>query len=323
MKRPITALVLTTLLLGASSSRAQQAADKASAEALFDQGRKLMAAGNSADACPKFEASQKLDPGVGTMLNLADCYEKVGRTASAWAEFREAIPAAHDAGSADREQIARARAKDLESRLSYLTVVAWKGQTVVVTRDGETLDAQLMGTAIPVDPGSHIVVATAPGKREWSTRVNVGAGGARVSVSVPILPDESKDGNTGAGALVATREDGGSTANPGGTARTLAITAGAVGVVGLAAGTIFGLKASSEWNDAKSNCHPYPYCGQDGAQHADDARGHATLATIGFVVGVAGLATGAVLWFTAPKAESEASTSVGMGLGNIVVRGRF
>src|SRR5512139_1741852 len=65
--------------LAASAARAQ-ASDKAAAEALFDEGRKLMAEGKYAAACAKLEASQKLDAGVGTQLNLADCYEKSGKT---------------------------------------------------------------------------------------------------------------------------------------------------------------------------------------------------------------------------------------------------
>jgi hypothetical protein len=135
MKRPLFSLFsLSLVFLSAASVRAAGSTDKVSAEALFDEGRKLMAAGKFADACPKFEASQELDPGVGTMLNLADCYEKTGRTASAWAEFRETVSAAHNAGSRDREEIARGRANDLEQKLysvqthgSYASVDAAAG----------------------------------------------------------------------------------------------------------------------------------------------------------------------------------------------------
>jgi uncharacterized protein HemY len=77
--------------------------DKATAEALFAEGRRLMSSGNYATACQKFAASQKLDPALGTSLNLADCYDKSGRTASAWAESRDAAAAAHRVGSKDRE----------------------------------------------------------------------------------------------------------------------------------------------------------------------------------------------------------------------------
>src|ERR1051326_9215354 len=96
-------LVVTAVLLAAPVHAEPTASDKAAAEGLFGDARKLMEAGNYREACPKLEASQRLDPGVGTLLNLADCYEHSGRTASAWMEFLEAASAARESGSADRE----------------------------------------------------------------------------------------------------------------------------------------------------------------------------------------------------------------------------
>ncbi|HEX4478015.1 MAG TPA: hypothetical protein VH142_23165 [Polyangiaceae bacterium] len=297
--------------------------DIASAEALFDEGRKLMQSGQYSEACAKFESSQKLDPGVGTMLNLADCYEKVGKTATAWAEFREAISAAHTAGSADRATIAQQRAAALEPKLSYVTIVGWKGQTVVVTRDGTPVDAAMVGAAIPVDPGRHVIEASAPGKRTWSTSVDVGANGDRVSVSVPILPDEAGAAPVPVSPPPPSTEPASSAEqHPGSTQRTVAIVAGSVGVAGVVVGTIFGIRASSKWSDAKSHCDPYPYCGASGVDAANSARSSANIATVAFIVGAAGIAGGAVLWFTAPRA-TEGPVALGIGPGNLLVRGRF
>ena len=164
--------------------------DKTTAEALFSEGRKLMAAGKYAEACPKLEASLKLDSGVGTMLNLAECYEKNGQTASAWTEFREAISAARDAGSKDRADLARTRAAALEPKLSRLTVVVPKGQVATVTRDGAQVESAAFGTPVPIDPGKHVIAASAPGKRKWSTSIDV-TPAAQVSVDVPALADEA------------------------------------------------------------------------------------------------------------------------------------
>ena len=75
------------LLLVVAPARAQAptSTDKVAAEALFEEGRRLVAAGSFVDACPKFADSQRLDPSPGTLLNLASCYEKLGRSATAWA----------------------------------------------------------------------------------------------------------------------------------------------------------------------------------------------------------------------------------------------
>src|SRR5260221_8939712 len=117
-------ILVSVISLGALSASAEPTPnDKLTAEALFSDGRKLMTAGKFRQACPKFEASLKLDPGVGTMLNLGDCYEKNQQSASAWAQFREASAAARAAGSREREELARQRAAALEPKLSRLTII--------------------------------------------------------------------------------------------------------------------------------------------------------------------------------------------------------
>ena len=81
--------MLSLVAAGVLATPAARAADTAAAQSLFSDARKLMLAGNFADACPKREESEKLDPGMGTLYNLGDCYEHVGKTASAWAAFDE------------------------------------------------------------------------------------------------------------------------------------------------------------------------------------------------------------------------------------------
>jgi hypothetical protein len=323
---------LSLLMVSVAHSAHAQAGNKAAAEALFDEGRRLMAADQFAAACAKFEASQALDPGVGTSLNLADCYEKSGRTASAWAQFRETMSAAHKAGSSERERIARQHVQSLEPKLSYLTIATWKGQDVQVTRDGITVDAAVLGTAIPVDPGEHVVAASAANKRAWSTTVSVGATADRISVAVPILPDEPVAAElptpplTPAPAPVATLTTSTTTSrtdsNPGATQRTIAIVTAAVGVVGIATGTVFGIKTASTWSDAKADCHPYPHCSDAGRKLSQDAQSSGTISTVAFIVGGLGIAAGAVLWFTAPS-RSETQVSLAIGPGSVDLHGRF
>ena len=328
----IVLIVLTGLFAGAATvasvARADDSGDKAAAEALFDEARRLMAKGSYAQACPKLEASQKLDPGVGTMLNLADCYEKSGRTASAWAQFRETASAAHKAGSLDREEIARSRARDLEPKLSYLTIVTWQGQEVHVTRNGSAMDAAALGTPIPVDPGTHVIAANAEGKRSWSTTVEVAPGSGTTRVAVPILADDAVA--AGAPPPQATANASASSGGPpsdrgsdGSTQRILAGVVGGVGVVGVVIGSVFGLKAISDWDDAKANCNPYPNCGAKGKQLGDDAKSEGTISTVAFAVGAAGIAGGLILWFTAPDGDGGAQAALGIAPGRVLVHGRF
>src|SRR6478752_6509904 len=98
------------------------ASDKAAAEALFDQGVRLMKQNSFAEACPKLEESERIDPAVGTLLYLGECYERAGKTASAWATFREAASLANNMNQGDRARVAGSRAQDLEPRLSRLSI---------------------------------------------------------------------------------------------------------------------------------------------------------------------------------------------------------
>lgn len=328
LPRPLVAsvtLAATLLVLASSASAQATGAARASAEALFEEGRRLMAEGKLAEACPKLESSQRLDPGVGTLLNLADCYSKLGRTASAWAAFREAGSAARAQGSAEREAVARERASALEPQLSYLTIVQWKGQSVTITRNGEQVDPAMLDTPMPVDPGEHTIVAAAPGKREWSTKVDVGPNGQRASVTIPILPDEPIVQVATPAAAAQPGVDAGSSSS-GDTQRWLAVGAGVVGVAGIVIGTVFGLQAGSKWDDAQA-CDKDPSCPNAGTL-SDDASSAATISTVGFVVGGLGIAGGLALWLTAPDSESSATASragvsVGLGLHGVSVSGRL
>src|SRR5215831_11151206 len=95
--------------LHAGAAHAANEVDEAAARVLFGEGRRLAGTGDYAGACPKFEESFRLDPGIGTGFNLADCWEHLGRTASAWGRFLGVAAAAKAAGQTEREQVARAR----------------------------------------------------------------------------------------------------------------------------------------------------------------------------------------------------------------------
>lgn len=195
----LTASIALATLHG--TARAQSAEDKAAAEASFEEGRKLVAAGNFQEACPKFEASQHLDPAPGTELNLADCYEKLGRFASAWGMFQQAGDDERRAGDGDAEKVARDRAKALVPKLSRLTIQLPKDAIpgLAITRNDEAVRPELLGTAMPVDAGAQHLVATAPGRIAWTSDVTVQVGDS-VVIPLPALPIDPNATTTGPGA---------------------------------------------------------------------------------------------------------------------------
>lgn len=304
------------------SASAQSAGDKAAAEALFDKGKKLLKEKNYSEACPTLEESQKLDPGVGTLLYLAECYEQSGKTASAWATFREAAGLAKIASDTKREKIARTRADRLESKLSKLVLsvpAAAQVEGLVVLRDGAEVIGALWGTAIPVDPGKHVIEARAPGKLDYKAEVDVPAGAENTTFAIPALedkpeptkppvtelPEETPEPTPAPPPVTSEEPDSGSGQ------RTLGIVVGVVGLLGLGAGTVFGLQAKSKDSDADANCRPGDpgRCNQTGVDLGREAEDAATLSTIAFGVGTLALAGGIILYATAPSDSSGAEGS--------------
>jgi hypothetical protein len=186
------ALVLAVLLVP-FAARAQTT-DPQLAQSLFDQARQLMTAQKYKEACPLFAESQRLDPGGGTLLNLAMCHEAEGKTATAWTEFNAALSIAIKDGRKGRESIARQHIRALEPKLCHVTVTVPSTSEVdgiAVSLDGLPLARPAWGIAASVDPGTHKVEANAPGHRGWSALVVMAGAGEARTVMVPPLPVDS------------------------------------------------------------------------------------------------------------------------------------
>ncbi|HKQ68557.1 MAG TPA: tetratricopeptide repeat protein, partial [Polyangiaceae bacterium] len=123
----VAGLTLAVLSVSSPARCDAESADPALAQALFEQARALMSTGQYPEACAKLAESHRLDPASGTLLNLAVCHEKQGRTATAWAEYNDVLAISRKDGSAERQHIASARIKDLGPKLCRLTVVAPRG----------------------------------------------------------------------------------------------------------------------------------------------------------------------------------------------------
>lgn len=113
-----------------------------------------MEAGRAREACSKFEESDRLDPGGGTVLNLAVCYEETGRYVAARAALIDGLERAIRQHRKDREDLAREHLASVERRVATIVIV---GRVVTHARvDGVRVDAE-PGGRIFVDPGAHVV----------------------------------------------------------------------------------------------------------------------------------------------------------------------
>lgn len=315
--------------------------DEVAAEQLFVEARALMEQQQFEAACPKLQASFDLDPASGTQINLARCYEQIGKLASAWRHYREASDRAVRDGNTTRAQVARKLAADLEPRLPRLIITVRPPAGTpgpIVRRDGMPVSPALFGTAVYVDPGPHEVTATASGRAPFAVTVTA-AEGTTSTVEVPELalaearpagettvpatsssPDSSepKDeppaNHARAPADPATPSTGASgrvdavRAGPraGSGRRVAGLVTGSAGLVALGVGLGIGATASSAWNDAfdSGQCdRDTLQCTVAGQRQVDAARTRARVSSVVSGVGVAAAVTGAVLYFTADRAD--------------------
>jgi hypothetical protein len=317
-----------------TSALAQGAGEQAAAEALFKQGRDLMTAGRFAEACPKLAESERLDPATGTLLNLATCYERNGQLASAWVTYKEAASASQKADQQERAQLARRKAAELEPKLPTLTIVvpaAADRPDLQIKRDGDAVGRAAWGVPIPVDPGAHAVDATAAGRKPWHGQASIEGTPAPTSIEVPPLeietlpepPPVATAPNPAPLPPPGPEPAAAPPASNGSAQRVLGIVVGAVGIGGVVAGALLGEMAKSDNDDANGHCLlGNTACAPQGISLTTSARHEATGSTIGFVAGGVFLASGVVIYLTAPsRAQTRTQTGGGVGISPMVGAG--
>ena len=299
---------LTTHLASAGKRKAAAPPPSAVVEA-----RRLMAAGNYAEACPKLADSESQSPSPVTAITLAICYEKAGKIASAWTAYTAAVDVATSAHNATTANVARRGAARLEGQVSHLTIhlSGARAEGMEVRRDGDVVSDSQLGTPVPLDGGGHDVEVSAPGKKSRKAHVDLAATGQNATVDVPSLED-SAPAPVAATTPTPPAEDA-SASPPGQGQRVSAVAVGALGVVGIVLGSVAGIEANSKYHDALSACNGSTSCqpGSDGPGLRASAGNWATLSTVAFVAGGVALAGGAVLWSTAPSGHAGSTT---MGL---------
>jgi serine/threonine-protein kinase len=338
----VTAPVLTVMGAPGAAWAQTDAQQKAAAEALFDEGKQLLSQGQIESACRRFAQSQEIDPGVGTLLYLGDCYERSGRLASAWAIFREASSAAAAAGQGERTRIADDRARRLAPSLSKLVLLVPQDNRVPgfeLLLDHRVLSPALFGVPFPIDAGQHEITARAPGRVSWTNVIEIKPNADYRNLQIPSLgtegavatPYDTPAQGAAAAAAAPVAPPGaapvagsaaadltlGTPAAPSapGPDRTASYIVGGAGLVAVGIGVAFGLRASDKDDESKAGC-PSGCITRAAADLNQQARTAATIANISYVAGALALATGAYLFFTAgPSSEAAARAPAGSGSG--------
>lgn len=309
--RPMIGSALATMLVS-TSVYAQDTSKVAAAEALFVEAEQLEANGQHELACGKYAESLQLDPGLGTLLHLAQCYEHAGKLASAWGRYREALELAVRAGD-PRSEIARQRADALEPKLTKLVISVDPASQVPglsIVRNGVAVGAPQWNVALPIDPGEHVVVATAHGYLPQQLKVSATSGTRELRVRIPKL------------APAPHAEEGESSAGSGAAQRIVGVTLAGTGAAALIAGGVLGITAKTTYDGA--DCAADNRCSVDGLDTRSSAFSQAAASTVLMIAGGALVAGGAVLFFTAPRhATPRATARFGVSPGGVVLRGTF
>jgi len=339
------------IISSATSANAQPVVNKVLARELFEQGRELAKVDKWAEACPKFEASLRYDATLGTRVNLATCYEKLGKLASAWSLFRDSADLASQTGDTARRDYALQQVAALLPRLPKLTIAGpmTPPPGLVITRDGVAFDVTALGAPLYVDPGPHEVTALAPGFEPFKATITVGEAASETVVineltpSIPVVqpeqpPPETPRKEPEKRVVDPLRQevrrrhpDVDDRTTPGRTQKLVGISIAGGGAALIGVGLFFGSRASSTYHDAESLCGASLICESDadfekGKHLIDRARTQATFSTVLVITGVAAATAGAVVWVTAPKRERAETTVLPIvtdhDLG-IAVAGRF
>lgn len=288
----------------AQSPQPSTAVQRAAAESLFNAALSLLDDNKPNEACPKLAESQRLDPGVGTLLYLADCYRQLGKTASAWATFRDAAYQAKESKD-ERQAVAVQLADELLPELSYLTIKQAVNEDSVleVTHNGHLLGNALLGTAVPVDPGNQVLVVRAPERQTFRTAQVIPAGAGRHTIKLPKLAPAAR-GNS---VTPPVGQDSTAHASSNGLAWALVGT----GAAALAGGGILAFLARNANQQANGQCRPDApsLCNDEGVTYGQTASNRATWGAVSAGLGLLALGAGVTL-FVLPSADSADSVTM-------------
>jgi serine/threonine-protein kinase len=304
---------IAAIVLSTSSGLADASApNDAVAEALFAEAKALMLQGNDQAACPKLAESQRLDPGTGTLLMLALCHERTGRTASAWTEYRDALVRSEQDQREDRVDVARRHIASLEAQLVRVRLRVAPDTAALpgfeLRADGDKIAPTVWLAPMPIDPGTHSFAAFAQGQRIWSQTIVVERDTTEQEVVVPPIKVAAPPP-----VVAKSREPAPQPVEPAhhptSALKIAAVAAAAVALAGVTVGAIYGVRAVKKSDVAHQSCNVYP-CSSAAETANAEAKSAAVVSNIAFgVAGAGGIGALTFILLDASPTPSSASTA--------------
>lgn len=338
---------------GAASAQPSDPAPPPSGKQLFEEGVRLMAEGRNAEACPKFEAARNIDPTkIGLLLQLASCYEAAGKVASARAGYEQAEAAAilaKDRRATDAHKKSATLAPRVPKLLVTVAAEARELRDLVIELDGHPTTATMWGVLVPVDPGTHVVTASASDKKRWSGSVDV-AEGATAAIEVPGLEDAIAPAPAPPSAPVPPPLPQPASPPPAPLPRiqpppepvvpvdvqtpqwsaqkTGGVVLMGLGGAGAVAGVVWAVLAHQQSGVLDATCPSHVGCAPGLAQAVSQHRTYSTAEVVAFAAASVAIGTGVVVYLTAPTALTApvrpgAGVTARIGIGYAGIEGDF
>jgi hypothetical protein len=297
-------LVSCCVTLASGQAQADDNPREITALALFDSGRQLMEQERVDEACPKFAESYRLDAALGTLLNLALCRERQGKTASAYFIYSEVRIQAAKLGDRERREVCEQRLEALAPRLSHLALTPPPPgpERPWVSLDGVRLENAALGGPLPLDPGKHQVRFGADGRRPRTLVVDVPGDAATVELKLsleqlalePASPPPPRSSSSPAAGPRPV------TAVPWWRSAPTRNALFGASASALAVGSYFGVSALNAWSERDHHC-PKARCDAQAVAASERARRLAVATDVAFGLALASAGVGVYLWMTHPE----------------------
>lgn len=351
MLRPLSTLYLVFALAGLMISPAaaetpdEEDARHETARIAGEAGLKLYSSTRWDEAFEAFQRAERAYHAPTLVLYMGHCQRMRGKLIDARALYQKVADEALGPGAPNQfltaQLLARGELERVRRRIPTVlfTIKGARADLVHLTLDGAPLSVS-SGIAQDLDPGEHVLTATAPHSAPIQRGITLSEGAAiEIPLAFEALPDAPPVSDSGQPAAPSTTLSS-AAASPALASPTVAPPplspsvfqgpptsawiAFGVGVAGLGVGGVTGAIALDQAGDIKGRCSALKRCPATDQARAESAGRVADASTAGFLLGGAGVITGVVLWLVSPVNRAEASpVRVSMGPGTMTLEGAF